>query len=226
VARLRDAALREDDLRTGVLHANNERDTRGGFSLYVPETWDGHAAMPLVVALHGGSGHGRDFLWSWVREARTRGVLVLSPTSRDRTWSIMGGEDVDADALVRMVDFVGERYAVDRSRVLLTGMSDGGTYTFLCGLREGMPFTHLAPACGVLHPALFVNRGIERARDRPIYLIHGALDWMFPIQTSRMAQQALLSVGAKLVYREIDDLSHTYPRDENPAILEWLSATA
>jgi phospholipase/carboxylesterase len=110
--------------------------------------------------------------------------------------------------------------------VLLTGMSDGGTYTFLCGLREGMPFTHLAPACGVLHPALFVNRGIERARDRPIYLIHGALDWMFPIQTSRMAQQALLSVGAKLVYREIDDLSHTYPRDENPAILEWLSATA
>jgi phospholipase/carboxylesterase len=182
--------------------------------------------MPLVVALHGGSGHGRDFLWSWVREARTRGVLVLSPTSRDRTWSIMGGEDVDADALVRMVDFVGERYAVDRSRVLLTGMSDGGTYTFLCGLREGMPFTHLAPACGVLHPALFVNRGIERARDRPIYLIHGALDWMFPIQTSRMAQQALLSVGAKLVYREIDDLSHTYPRDENPAILEWLSATA
>jgi phospholipase/carboxylesterase len=29
-----------------------------------------------------------------------------------------------------------------------------------------------------------------------------------------------------LVYREIEDLSHTYPRDENPAILDWLVAGA
>jgi phospholipase/carboxylesterase len=37
-----------------------------------------------------------------------------------------------------------------------------------------------------------------------------------------MAREALLAVGAPLVYREIDDLSHTYPRDENPRILDWL----
>src|SRR5262249_26771571 len=69
VARLRDGALREDGPRVGVLHASNERDTRGGFSLYVPEQWDGHGPMALVMALHGGHGHGRDFLWSWLREA-------------------------------------------------------------------------------------------------------------------------------------------------------------
>jgi phospholipase/carboxylesterase len=222
VERLRDGAMRDDDIRVGVLQAKNERDTRGGFSLYVPETWDGHTAMPLVVALHGGHGHGRDFLWSWLREARSRGVLVLAPTSRDRTWSIMGREDVDADGLREMVEFVASRHAVDRGRVLLTGMSDGATYALLCGLREGMPFTHLAPACGVLHPLLLVGGGIERARDRPIYMVHGKLDWMFPVQTAQLARDALLAVGARLVYREIEDLSHTYPRDENPAILEWL----
>src|SRR4029450_6060773 len=79
VARLRVGALREE----AVLHADNEREARGGFSLYVPEAWDGQASMPLVVALHGGSGHGRDFLWSWLREARGRNVLVLSPTAQD-----------------------------------------------------------------------------------------------------------------------------------------------
>jgi phospholipase/carboxylesterase len=222
VARLRQGALRDDDLRVGVLHADNERDARGGFSLYVPEQWDGRSAMPLVVALHGGSGHGRDFLWSWLSNGRSRGVLVMTPTARDRTWSIMGGDDVDADPLRQMVEMVAARYPVDRARVLLTGMSDGATYTFLCGLREGMPFTHLAPACGVLHPFLMVPGGLTAARDKPIYLIHGALDWMFPIATAHFARETLQEAGARVLYREIADLSHTYPRDENPRILDWL----
>jgi len=224
LARLAAAALARDDVRTGVLHAANERDARGGFSLYVPETADGSTPMPLVVALHGGSGHGRDFLWTWLREARSRGMLLLSPTARERTWSIMGGEDVDGPALRQMVESVAERYPVDRARVLLTGMSDGATYALLHGLRDETPFTHLAPACGVLHPALLVSRAIERARDRAIYLVHGGLDWMFPVSVARLSRDALVTCGARVVYREIEDLSHTYPRDENPLILDWLMA--
>jgi phospholipase/carboxylesterase len=51
------------------------------------------------------------------------------------------------------------------------------------------------------------------------------LDWMFPVGSARMAREALLSVGSPLVYREIEDLSHVYPRDENPKILDWLMGT-
>src|SRR5438034_909401 len=164
----------------------------------------------------------RDFLWSWLREARARDTLVLAPTSVQRTWSLMGA-DVDAPRILQMVESVAARYPVDRARVLLTGMSDGGTYAFLCGLRDGAPFTHLAPACGVLHPALLATDALARARDLPIYLVHGELDWMFPVATARMTRDVLTTVGARIVYREIDDLSHTYPRDENPKILEWLA---
>jgi phospholipase/carboxylesterase len=220
VARLQAGAIREEEPRVGILHADNERNERGGFSLYVPESWDGLTPRPLVVALHGGTGHGRDFLWSWLREARAREVLLLAPTSQQRTWSILG-DDLDGEALRRMVDGVGERYPIDRGHVLLTGMSDGGTYTMICGLQDDTPFTHLAPACGILHLGL-LGGGLERARERPIYLVHGALDWMFPVYTARMAQEALTAVGARLVYRELPDLSHTYPRDENPRILDWL----
>ena len=225
VARLRAAALRDDEARVGILHASNDRTERGGFSLYVPEHSDGTSAMPLIVALHGGHGHGSDFLWTWLREARSRGMLLLAPTSQDRTWSMMG-PDVDAEPLREMVESVAARYPVDRQHVLLTGMSDGATYGLYCGLREAMPFTHLAPACGVLHPALFANGDLARAQGRPIYLIHGALDWMFPVASGRLTSQALQAAGARLVYREIEDLSHTYPRDENPRILDWLMAPA
>src|SRR5262249_29296927 len=162
--------------------------------------------------------------WTWLREARSRGVLVLAPTSRDKTWSIMGRDDADAAPLQDMVEAVVARYPVDRGRVLLTGMSDGATYALLCGLRDGMPFTHLAPLCGVLHPYLFANGDLEHARSRPIYLVHGALDWMFPLHVAHMTRDALSAAGAHLVYRELEDLSHTYPRDENPGILGWMLA--
>lgn len=225
VERLREGTLREDDAgsRVGVLHADSERGARGGFSLYVPESWDGRAEMPLVVALHGGHGHGRDFVWTWLREARARQALVLAPTSVGRTWSLMG-EDADAVPLARAVESVAARYPVDRARVLLTGMSDGATYALVQGVRADAPFTHLAPACGVLHPMLLAGGALHALRDRPIYLVHGALDWMFPVETARLARDVLQAAGARLVYREVEDLSHAYPRDENPAILDWLLA--
>ena len=193
---------------------------RGGFALYVPERYDGSRALPLVVALHGGSGNGRDFLWTWLREARGRQFMVLAPTARGQTWALQG-PDVDAAALAAMVELVGERWNLDREHVLLTGLSDGATYTFLAGLRDGTPYTHLAPVSGVFHPSLGENGAIAAAAGRKIYLVHGALDWMFPVDVARMANDALAKAGAEVTFREIDDLSHTYPREENDRILEW-----
>jgi len=199
---------------------DGEENARGGFCLYVPESYDGDAALPLVVALHGGSGDGRGFLWTWVREARGRRFLVLAPTSRGPTWSL-GGHDVDAAAIASMVRFVSERWHVDQGKILLTGLSDGATYSLLLGLAEDSPFHAIAPVSGVLHPLNFVNGNMARARERRIYLVHGARDWMFPVHTARAASERLGEAGAAIAYREIEDLSHTYPREENARILEW-----
>lgn len=207
--------------RVGVLSARDAPEERGGFHLFVPEDYEGERAWPLIVALHGGHGHGADFLWTWLREARSRGCLLLAPTSRGSTWSF-NGADVDGPALLSMVDYVKTHWCVDESRVLLTGLSDGATYTLLHGLAESAPYTALAPASGVLHPANLVNGNLERAAGRRIYLMHGALDWMFPVQIAREAADLLREAEAELVYREIDDLSHAYPREENANILEWL----
>ena len=212
----------ESDVSFGALHYANKHDERGGFSLYVPEYWEPSRSWPLVVALHGGSGHGRDFLWTWLREARSRGFIVLSPTARDRTWSIMGSEDVDAEPLKAYVLHVMERWNVDAEKVLLTGMSDGATYALLAGLMDDVPYTHVAPISGVFHPLNMLNGNIARAAGKPIYVVHGMLDWMFPIDVARMTREQLTAAGADLVYREIADLSHTYPRDENPRVLRWL----
>lgn len=211
-----------EGVSVGLHHTGRERgpDVRGGFWVYVPESYDGSEDWPLVVALHGGSGSGRDFLWSWLREARGRRFLLAAPTSQGPTWSL-NGPDVDAKQLRAMVGYIAQRWNVDRSKMLLTGLSDGATYTLLEGLSEGSPFTHLAPVSGVLHPANLVGGNLARAAGRRIRLVHGRLDWMFPIQTAEMAAEELTKAGADLSVSFLDDLSHTYPREENDRILRW-----
>jgi len=156
-----------------------------------------------------------------LREARSREVLLLAPTSGGSTWSL-NSPPLDAAALRSMVAFVSERWRVDPERILLTGLSDGATFTLLAGLAEAAPYTALAPVSGVLHPLNFGIGNLERAAGRRIYLVHGAKDWMFPIAIAHAARDALQQAGADLEFREIGDLSHAYPREENARILRWL----
>jgi phospholipase/carboxylesterase len=204
----------------GVMHVGGPAGTRGAFSLYVPEYYDVGRAWPLVVAAHGGSGNGGAFLWSWLREARTRGVIVLAPTAVGSTWSLMD-PDVDGSSIERMVGEVARQWRIDATHQLLTGMSDGGTFTYVMGLREGCRFTHLAPIAAAFHPLLMTFASTERVRGLPIHIVHGEQDWMFPPELARHAERTLAEAGADMVYREIADLSHTYPRDENAHILDW-----
>jgi len=210
----------QENQTTGIHHFGNEKKERGGFSFYVPENYDVTKKYPVIVALHGGSGHGRDFLWSWVKTARSRGALLVVPTSAGSTWSLMG-PDEDSPNLERILAHVDERWPIDASKMLLTGMSDGGTFTYVQGLMSGSPFTHLAPVSASFHPFLLEVVEPERLAGLPIYLVHGAKDWMFSIDIARTAHQTLDSSGASIVYRELADLSHTYPRDENAKILDW-----
>lgn len=209
----------------GITHFDNDRESRGGFSMYVPENYDSTVAYPLIIALHGGSGHGADFLWSWLREARTHGAILVAPTSVGRTWSLQHPE-VDAPRIQAIVDLVQERWHVDAEKMMLTGMSDGGTFTLITGLRDGSPFTHLAPCSTSFHPLLVERGSGRRMAGLPVYQMHGALDWMFPVERARLASAALRNAGANLIYREIGDLAHTFPRDETPRILDWFLGLA
>jgi phospholipase/carboxylesterase len=226
-------SLREDDVLsarlaeparedTGIMHDHNEPGSRGGFSVYVPEYYTPDRAWPLVMALHGGSGNGRGFLWSWLREARSHGAILVAPTATGSTWALMG-DDTDSPNLERILDVVRSRWNIDSNRLLLTGMSDGGTFCYVNGLESASPFTHLAPVAATFHSLMAEMADAKRLRGLPIHIVHGTLDWMFPVQVARQTQAALSAAGAKIIYREIEDLSHCYPREVNAPILDWLS---
>jgi phospholipase/carboxylesterase len=208
---------------TGLIHHYDASSSRGGFSVYVPEYYTPDRNWPLLMALHGGSGNGRSFLWSWLRDARTQGAILVAPTAVGNTWALMG-EDADTPNLLRILDFVRNRWNIDPARLLLTGISDGGTFCYVTGFESTSPFTHLAPIAATFHPLMAEIADAERLRGLPVYIVHGRLDWMFPVQVARQTKDALTAAGAHVTYRELDDLSHCYPREMNAPILEWLSA--
>jgi phospholipase/carboxylesterase len=212
------AAAAEGDPPTGIVHVSTGGH-HGGFSLYVPENYAPERAWPVIVALHGGSGNGRDFLWSWLREARSSGYLLVAPTARAETWS-----EADDRGLLQILSWLGRTYCIAADRILLTGISDGATFTLLFGLAHPAVYRALAPLCGVLHPANRSVGNLDRARGVPIYLAHGALDFLFPVALARFARDTLRAAGADLLYRELADLSHTYPRSENVRILRWFES--
>jgi phospholipase/carboxylesterase len=209
---------------TGLRCFANDGAERGGFWLYVPEYYSSSRNWPLVMALHGGSGTGRLFLWSWLRDVRSRGAILAAPTSIGATWALMG-DDPDTANLARILDRVRSDWNIDPTRLLLTGMSDGGTFTYVSGLEAGSLFTHLAPVSAAFHPMLAQMAGGARMRGLPIHIVHGALDWMFPVELARQAHRVLAAAGANVTYREVEDLSHTYPREMNAPLLSWLDAT-
>ena len=200
---------------TGVVHVGRGGH-HGGFSYYIPEYYRPNRPWPLIVALHGGSGNGRDFLWTWLREARSRGYMLLAPSSASDTWS-----ESDDEGLFEILNWLGRQYRLDAERILLTGLSDGATFSLLFGLAHPKVYRGIAALCGVLHPANEHIGNLERAKGHPIYLVHGTRDFLFPVEVARMARDTLELAGAGLTYRELPELSHTYPRSENTKILDW-----
>src|ERR1700761_2090698 len=185
---------------TGVMHDHNEPGSRSGFSLYVPEYYTPDRTWPLVMALHGGSGNGRNFLWSWLRDARSFGAILIAPTATGSTWALMG-DDTDTPNLMRILEAVRGRWNVDPQRMLLTGMSDGGTFCYVTGFEKGSPFTHLAPVSATFHPLMAEMADADRLRGLPIHIVHGRLDWMFPVETAGQSRDGLTAAGADVTHR-------------------------
>lgn len=210
---------------TGVLAFGPDLDSRQTFWAYVPETYDAARRHPLVVALHGGSGKGRTFLWSWLRAARSRGAILIAPTSLGQTWALQG-EDIDSPHLARIVAFARDRWNIDPARILMTGMSDGGTFSYVSGLQKTSPFTHLAPFSAAFHPMLGSFADADRLNGLPVHIVHGTLDWMFPPELAHMARDWFQQAGAALAFHEVADLSHTYAPEFNTTVLDWMDRTA
>jgi poly(hydroxyalkanoate) depolymerase family esterase len=105
------------------------------YRLYVPASYSADRPSPLIVALHGCAQTPEDFATGTRLNdaAEVRGLLVLYPRevprhNRERCWNwfVPGGRRTGEPAeILSLIDRIGQRHAVDRSRVFVIGFSAG-----------------------------------------------------------------------------------------------------
>ena len=213
------------DVPVGMIH-NKATDAHADYSLYVPENYSPQNNWPLIICLHGAYGRGDHYVWSWLRPAKSKGYMLLAPKSVDVTWSVLR-PPVDVRSITAMFEEVCQTYAVDRSRVYLSGLSDGGTYTYLLGLYRAEMFAGIAPIAGDFHymidDLLHQKQGIEL----PIYIVHGAHDHIFPVETIRDGHNLLKRIGYNSTYEELPDWGHAHTSSINEKlVIPWFESLA
>ena len=206
---------------TGVMHRPATKE-HGEYSLYVPENYDPNRRWPMIIALHGGHGRGDDYLLTWLRPAKSKGYIVLSPKSLDQTWSLMQ-PGADIRSILSMVEELLDEYAIDTGRLFATGLSDGGTFSFSLGLSCPKLFAGIAPiaAAGEL-VALF---DLEKSKTLPVFMVHGEKDFIFPVAMARRTHALLNESGFDVIYKELPEWGHayTYSINEN-LVLPWFES--
>ncbi len=217
----REALAEEADAPVGVIHRRRTAPL-ADYSLYVPEGYSPSRRWPLIVSLHGAYGRGDHYIWSWLRPAKSRGYILLAPKSLDVTWSILEPER-DAQSVAAMLDEVCDEYAVGRSRVYLSGLSDGGTYTYLLGLSRPELFAGIAPIAGDFHGMMDAMLRRKQGIDLPIHIVHGAQDHIFSVETIRSGHGLLTRLGYNATYEELPDWGHSYCSFVNERlVMPWL----
>ena len=193
------------------------------YAVYLHDDYeiDTQKQWPLLIFLHGAGDRGNDLQGVYhrgplreVREGRSFPFIVIAPQVDGQTyWASY------AETLNTMLDGWLNEYRVDRSRVYLTGLSMGGTGTWMWAMMNPERFAAIMPICGT---------GIcwcaGNLRDMPVWVFHGDADTTVPIQESYSMVEWLKICGGNVkltVYEgyEHDCWTDTYHRED---VYEWL----
>ena len=195
------------------------------YLLYLPEGYDKQAKpatkqWPLVLFLHGAGERGDDINKvkihgppKLVEQGKTFPFILVSPQCSTKSWW-------QTDTLKALLDDVTAKYAVDKDRVYVTGLSMGGFATWALGCEQPDRFAALVPICGGGDP-----KKADKLKDIPIRVYHGGKDGTVPLKKSQEMVDAIKAAGGKnielIVDPEAGHDSWTKAYDD-PGLYTWL----
>ncbi len=194
-------------------------DSQRDAILHVPQT-SGQTPLPLLVMLHGATQSAEDMFWYLGSTPDEAGVVVLAPNSRDTTWdAIRGSFGLDVEFVNRALERTFATVAIDPSRVVIGGFSDGASYAISLGVINGDLFSRV-----VAFSPGFIIDGTANGKPR-IFISHGTRDRILPINgTGRRVAAELKARGYEVTFREFDG-DHEIPEDVAREGLKFVAGT-
>jgi len=156
------------------------------YRLYIPDSYDGSQAVPLLLNLHGyGSNSLEQMLYADFRGiADTAGFIIACPEGvpdllGSLSWNTFGLSTVDDIGFFnQFIEFISGQYFINQDRIYSTGMSNGGfmSYDLACGLNNKI--TAVASVTGSMN-VIKINDCFP-GRPVPVMQIHGTADATVP----------------------------------------------
>ena len=189
---------------------------------YLPKDYDPAKEYPLVFFLHGAGERVQDphqaMFHGYMKYVREQGkeypfIFIAPQCIGNAYWGSY------TESLSAFLDYILETYAVDRRRVYLTGLSMGGTGTWMFAMARPNTFAALMPVCG---SGIYSN--VANLLKTPIYMVHGDCDTCVPISGSVEMLTSINSRGGnaklKICYGVGHDAwNYAYTDD---SLLEWM----
>ena len=167
--------------------------------VYVPARVVRDRPTALLVFLHGALRTVDTFVEGHRAPADAAGVIVLAPfAAGGGTWdAIRGSFGPDPKVINESLRWVFNRWTIDAARIVVSGFSDGGTYTLALGRANGDLFSRVV----AYSPGFLID--VPAAGKPPFLVTHGTDDTVLPIDaTSRVIVPELRSRGYTVDYRE------------------------
>jgi len=187
---------------------------RDGF-LYIPESLDTSAAVPLMMILHGATGSSTGWE-AMIPRADADGFVLMVPESRDVTWdAIRTTFDRDVDYIDRALAKTFAQVSIDPMRSAIAGFSDGASYGLSLGVANGDLFSHIVGwSPGFMVPT-------QRVGKPPVFISHGTTDGILPVGQSRdRIVPSLRGSDYDVTYVEFAG-GHTIPGEIIDQTLDW-----
>jgi polyhydroxybutyrate depolymerase len=144
--------------------------------------------MPLLIALHGGLGTGKDMvkltLGGFDTLSDEDGLIAVYPDGIDQRWNDGRNEQCsqadDVSFISALIDELGQAWNIDRSRVYVTGMSNGAQMA----MRLARELSDKATAVAVVAYAMPEKDASAPVAARPISVpvMTGTEDPLIPWQ--------------------------------------------
>lgn len=180
--------------------------------------------FPLILFLHGAGERGTDLEKVKAHSPFTyknlmkEDVAILAPQCPENQYW-------DTAAVYELLQYILKNYNVDKSRVYLTGLSMGGWGSWKLADEHPELFAAVAPVCAPMHrPTL--DRVCLQLKDKPVWIFHGALDDIVPLENSTTLYKKLKSCDVNVHYTIFANDNHnswdsTY---SDPKLYEWMFA--
>jgi len=188
---------------------------RGAFSYFldIPATYDPSRTYQVRMQLHGGIAapkdnnerRGRNGIG---RLAGAEQIYVLPASWNEAPW--WSGAQIDN--LRGILDTLKRTYNVDETRVVLSGVSDGGTGAYFVDMLDPTPYASFLPLNGYIlvlqhvvdHESLFPGN----LRNKPLFVVNGGRDPLYPMASVEPTLEHLAKAGVRITYKPQPQAGH------------------